>query len=112
MDVREAEALLSAAVPAGRGVWVDFGAGTGTFTHALANRLGAGSRVYAVDRDSKAIATLGRARAKWRDGVDVVPLLGDFAKAVALPGLEAGSVVRGGDEPLTQEPRSVRFPAW
>lgn len=90
MDLRDAEALLAAAVPAGPGVWIDFGAGTGTFTRALANCLGAGSRVYAVDRDRRAVASLAGKR--WRGGVDIVPVLSDFTKPSPLPGLTAASV--------------------
>src|SRR5690348_3116034 len=50
MDAQEAERLIAPAVPAGPAVWADFGAGDGTFTRALAERLGPGSRIYAVDR--------------------------------------------------------------
>ena len=77
-------------MPAGPGVWIDFGAGTGTFTRALANRLGPGSRVYAVDRDRRAVASLTGKR--WMRGVDVVPVLSDFTKPSPLPGLTAASV--------------------
>ena len=90
MNIRDAEALLVGAVPQGRGVWIDFGAGTGTFTHALTRRLGPGSRVYAVDRDQKAIAALARER--WPDGVEVVPLLRDFTRGVALAGPDTSGV--------------------
>lgn len=90
MDIRDAEALLDGAVPPGPGVWIDFGAGTGTFTHALANRLDTGSRVYAVDRDRKALASLARER--WKHGVDAVPVVGDFTQALALPGVATASV--------------------
>lgn len=37
-------------------VWADLGAGTGLFTRALSNLLPVGSTIYAIDRDSKAIA--------------------------------------------------------
>ena len=90
MDIRDAEALIADAVPAGRGVWVDFGAGTGTFTHALANRLDTGSRVYAVDRDRKALSSL--AREQWTNGVEVLPVVGDFTQALALPGVATASL--------------------
>lgn len=36
-------------------VWADLGAGKGLFTHALADLLGPGSAVYAVDRDASAL---------------------------------------------------------
>ena len=90
MDLRDAEALLAAALPAGPGVWIDFGAVSGTFTRALANRLGAGSRVYAVDRDRRAVASLRGKR--WMRGIEIVPVLSDFTKPSPLPGLTASTV--------------------
>ena len=89
MDLREAAALLAGAVPPGPGVWIDVGAGTGTFTRALAARLGAGARVYAVDRDRRALASLAAKHGK--DGVELVPVVGDFTTPLVLPGLNAGS---------------------
>ena len=41
---------------AGR-VWADLGAGSGAFTLALADLLGDGAEVYAVDRDERALRT-------------------------------------------------------
>jgi SAM-dependent methyltransferase len=61
MDAEEAQRLIDAAVPAGPGVWADFGAGDGTFTRALAARLGSGARIYAVDRDARTLRALERA---------------------------------------------------
>jgi len=56
---RDAAALIRAAVPATPGAtWADLGAGTGVFTRALAAILGAGSRVYAIDSDDRALAAL------------------------------------------------------
>jgi hypothetical protein len=63
MHTHEAAALLAQAVPPGPAVWADLGAGGGTFTRALAARLGPGGRIYAVDRDAHAIAALQR----WAD---------------------------------------------
>ena len=59
------------------------GAGAGTFARALALRLGSGSRVYAVDRDPRAIASLQRLKT---DGVDLVPVSADFTGPMHLPG--------------------------
>jgi SAM-dependent methyltransferase len=60
MDAEEALRLISVAVPEGPGTWADFGAGDGTFTRALASRLGGGARIYAVDRDERALRRLQR----------------------------------------------------
>ena len=83
MNAREAEGLLSEAVPRGAGLWADLGAGEGTFTRALAHLLGTGSRIYAVDRDARAIATLEREAPVA--GVAIIPVVGDFTRDVALP---------------------------
>ncbi|HYX81808.1 MAG TPA: class I SAM-dependent methyltransferase [Gemmatimonadales bacterium] len=83
MNSREAEDFLAKAIPRGRGVWADLGAGSGTFTRALAHILGPGSTIYAVDRDTGAIAALERAGAV--DGVKLIPMIGDFTRALELP---------------------------
>src|SRR4029079_1866133 len=85
MDPREAERLIAAAVPAEPGVWADFGAGDGAFTRALAARLGSGARVYAVDRDERALAVLRRDRV--RGAGEVIGSRPALEKAVELPGL-------------------------
>lgn len=62
------------------------GAGGGTFSRALARRLGSGSRIYAVDRDHTPMQSLNRPTA---DGVDVIPVVADFTRPMSLPGLGA-----------------------
>ena len=90
MDAREAERLIAPAVPAGRAVWADFGAGDGTFTRALAARLGPGSRIYAVDRDARALASLRRSAA--RGGTEVAIVRADLEQPLELPELEPGEL--------------------
>ena len=58
MEIQEAVDLLRDAVGDSTGIWADLGAGTGTFTLALAELLGAGSTVYAVDADPSAVRAL------------------------------------------------------
>jgi SAM-dependent methyltransferase len=62
-------ALLKPGIPgsplplAGEGrvrVWADLGAGEGAFTLALAELLGAGARVIAVDKDARALQAIGQ----------------------------------------------------
>ena len=90
MNSREARNLLAKAVAPTPGVWADLGAGTGTFTRALADILGPGSTIYAVDHDPAAIAALERAARV--DGVRIVPILGDFTRALDLPGAAPGTL--------------------
>lgn len=86
MNTRDAVGLIGAAIPRQPGTWADIGAGEGVFTRALAELLGPEGRIYAVDRDGRAVAALER----WavRDGVKVIPLTADFTQPFDLPGLE------------------------
>jgi len=84
VNIADAAALLATAVPRQAGDWADVGAGRGTFSRALAHRLQPGSRIYAVDRDRAAIASLERLVS---DGVAVIPVTGDFTRPLKLPGI-------------------------
>jgi 16S rRNA C967 or C1407 C5-methylase (RsmB/RsmF family) len=53
---------------------------------ALAELVGQGSRIYAVDRDASALASL--ARQNVRAGVEVIPVTADFTGPFELPGFE------------------------
>jgi trans-aconitate methyltransferase len=77
MDERDAESLIAAAIPRTAGVWADVGAGDGTFTRALLHLLGPGSRIYAIDRDRKALSNIGSA----------IPVVADLAHRFELPGV-------------------------
>jgi SAM-dependent methyltransferase len=85
MNAAEALELVRDAVPARGGTWADLGAGHGTFTRALVELLGPKGRIYAVDRDRRALAALGR----WasRDGAGVIPVVADFSRPFGFPGL-------------------------
>jgi len=90
MNPREARDFLAKAVSPRPGIWADLGAGKGTFTKALADILGPGSTIYAVDHDPSAITALERAARV--DGVRIVPILGDFARALEVPGAAPGTL--------------------
>jgi SAM-dependent methyltransferase len=87
MNSNDAVALLAGAVPRAPGVWADLGAGAGTFTRALVELLGPEARIYAVDRDARAVTALQR----WavQDAPNVIPVAGDFTGPLNLPGLVA-----------------------
>jgi SAM-dependent methyltransferase len=89
MNNSDAVDLLRPAVPAAPGArWADLGAGTGTFTRALAAILGPDARLHAVDADARALRTL-RAWAEKTPGtprIDILP--GDFTRRMALPPLD------------------------
>ena len=90
MEADEALRLITAAVPEGPGVWADFGAGDGTFTRALATRLGRGARIYAVDRDARALRALERAAAGGAAEVTIVGA--DLRHVFGLPGTDPGTL--------------------
>lgn len=87
MDVNDAVELIRDAVGNGTGTWADLGAGTGTFTRALARLLDAGSTIYAVDADSSSIATMRAWAAKTT--ARVIPVKADFTQPLQLPGFES-----------------------
>ena len=85
METRDAIRLIEKAVPRSGGVWADLGCGDGTFTLALADRLGADGRIYAVDNDARVLVRLRRRTAN-RAGV--ISVLADFTRPLALPGYD------------------------
>jgi len=90
VDAKEADRLIAAAVPAGPGTWADFGAGDGTFTRALAARLGSGARIYAVDRDDRALGGLQVSLVRLEADVTIVQA--DLQQAFELPGSEPATL--------------------
>jgi len=103
MEARDAAALICPAVPGPGGIWADFGSGTGTFTRALASLLGPKGRIYAVDRDRRAVASLrawATAQARSRGGapspvpaIDVLEAdFADLARPLDLPLLDGALI--------------------
>jgi ubiquinone/menaquinone biosynthesis C-methylase UbiE len=77
--------LLHGGVTRG-GTWADLGAGTGAFTLALAELVGPGGNVIAVDRDRGALRDLERALRPG--GATVRTLAADFTKPIELESLD------------------------
>ena len=86
MNTTEAVELITAAMPESGSTWADMGAGSGTFTRALARLLGPSSRIYAVDRDVRAVESLRRSSAKGTP--PILPVLADLTRPFELPGLD------------------------
>ncbi|HEV8235797.1 MAG TPA: hypothetical protein VGP84_14405, partial [Gemmatimonadaceae bacterium] len=57
MDARDAAQLIAPAIKDGQR-WADLGAGTGTFTAALARLVGPSGTVHAVEQDATATRAL------------------------------------------------------
>ena len=87
MDHRDHVRLIRAGVSGAGPRWLELGAGEGAFTLALADLLGPGGAITALDRDAAALQRLGAAAAAmgWRDGTDRRPIdrtIGDFRDAL------------------------------
>ena len=69
-------------------MWADFGAGAGAFTLALADVLGAGAEIHALDRDGKALRRNADAMASRFPGAIVRYQKADFTGVLDLPVLD------------------------
>lgn len=83
MDQADLLGLLRGGVAAKGGRWADLGAGEGAFTLALAELLGGGAHITAVDRDAGALRVLA---SKRRQGVETKHA--DFTRPLELHDLE------------------------
>lgn len=81
-------ALLRGGVPSVGGRWADLGAGEGAFTLALADLLGPGAHITAVDRDAGALQRLGVAMGRKFPATGLEIVVGDFTHAPAISGLD------------------------
>jgi ubiquinone/menaquinone biosynthesis C-methylase UbiE len=84
MDRSDLIALLRAGVTTKGGRWADLGAGDGAFTFALAELLGPGAQISAVDRDSGSLKRLASAA----DGAPIETVVADFTRPLNLSGLD------------------------
>ena len=88
MDHADHVALIKAGVVGAPGLWADIGAGTGAFTLALADLLGPGGQIVAVDRDAGALRANADAVAARFPATRLQTLVRDFASPLDLPPLD------------------------
>lgn len=81
-------ALIRDGIGATGGVWADLGAGTGNFTWALAELLGAQATIHALDRDGRAVEAQRARIAAEPPAASVLPRQADVARPLDLPGLD------------------------
>jgi ubiquinone/menaquinone biosynthesis C-methylase UbiE len=81
-------ALLQDGVTERVGRWADLGAGEGAFTLALAELLGPGAHITAVDKDGRALRSLRGEMEVRFPGVIVEVKAGDFRHDLGLTGLD------------------------
>jgi SAM-dependent methyltransferase len=87
VDHHDHVGLLRGAVEPG-GTWLDAGAGTGAFTLALADLLGDGGRIVAVDRDRGALRANEAEVRRAFPGVAIDAVVADFTGPLELPVLD------------------------
>jgi SAM-dependent methyltransferase len=83
--------------------WLELGAGEGAFTLALADCLGPGNSVLALDRDGGALARLGPVVAEQFPGVAVETTVADFRTALPagpFDGILAANSLHFTDDPV------------
>src|SRR5260370_30266640 len=88
VDQAELVGLLRGGVDAKSGNWADLGAGDGAFTMALADLLGPGAHIVAVDRDAGALRRLAAEIGKSFPTTRVETLVADFQKTLPMAGLD------------------------
>jgi len=88
MDHRDHVALIRGGVAAPGGTWADIGAGEGAFTLALADVLGPGARIIAIDRDAGALVANAEAMAQHFPATQVTTLVADLERPLDLPDLD------------------------
>ena len=80
--------LLQKGIPGPGGVWADLGSGSGAFTLALADLIGATGHIYSVDKDRGALREQERAMRSRFSGTTVHYLTADFTQLLDLPPLD------------------------
>jgi SAM-dependent methyltransferase len=91
MDHRDHVALIRdgvATAPRAGAVWADIGAGEGAFTLALADVLGPGARIIAVDRDAGALRATVEVMARRFPATELTTVVADLERPIELPSLD------------------------
>ncbi len=88
MNHGEMVGLIRGGVSRPGGVWADLGAGTGNFTRALAELLGTQGKIYALDRDARAISTQRAHVSSAPESATIIPQQADVTQTLTLPPLD------------------------
>jgi ubiquinone/menaquinone biosynthesis C-methylase UbiE len=74
--------LIRDGVTGSGGRWLELGAGRGAFTLALADLLGSGAEIVAVDREAGDLAALAEAMMRRFPGTELTTVVADFTQAL------------------------------
>jgi len=88
MDRADLIALLRNGVTAKGGRWADLGAGDGAFTLALADLLGPGAQIIALDRDAGSLKRLASAVRTESSPASINTVVADFTRPLDLADLD------------------------
>lgn len=88
MNHADLVSLIEDGVDERGGQWADLGSGEGAFTLALADLVGPGARISAVDRDSRALQTLAVQMGKRFPDVAIETKTADFTGPLGLANLD------------------------
>ncbi|HAF21189.1 MAG TPA: class I SAM-dependent methyltransferase [Chloroflexi bacterium] len=88
MNQTELVGLLRDGVAAKGGRWADLGAGEGAFTLALAELLGPGAHITAVDRDAGSMRGLAAEMGKRFPATALEVVVADFTRPISLSSLD------------------------
>ncbi len=80
--------FLRLALQGKSGVWADFGCGRGAFTLALADLIGPGSQIYAIDKDQRALQELESEMHHRFPFIHLKTILHDYTQTIELPSLD------------------------
>ena len=81
-------ALIKDGIGGHGGSWADFGSGTGAFTLALADLLGAGAEIYSIDREHRSLLRQQSDLVQRFPGVVLHTIHADFTQPLVLPPLD------------------------
>src|SRR2546428_12468620 len=88
MDHADLVRLLRDGVESTGGAWADLGAGEGAFTLALADLLGPGARITAIDRDAGSLRRLRDEVGRRFPATGLETIVADFTRPLKLAGLD------------------------